>query len=190
MLQLPEPHRHDRTCVLAHDPIFALIASHHAHREAANKIYHKQQDAEDNAEVKFGLRPIALISWRNYTIGAGEIEVRRAALLDLGIEPHIVETEYKDAKARYAAQIAAGNAWDVKAGLTGLVKKNDRAWAALKRSQNKLAKVRPTTPAGAAALLKCILDDDLSDQSDFWHLPTLKSLVGALAAMQPEVNRS
>lgn len=181
MLQLPES-RPARASTPV-DPIFDLIAAHKSLAATANEIYDQHQEAEFNAGEKLGHRPSALINWRHYDIGGGEIELRRKTLLEEGMDAELIETEYRDARTRYAAKITAGKAWDQRAGLTELRKRVDRTWAELRRSQKRLVKARPTTPGGAAALLQCILDDDLSDQKDYWHLPAIKNLVGALNAM-------
>ena len=109
--------------------------------------------------------------------------MRRKALLEEGLDPVEVETEYLDARARYQTQIDAGKAWDVRAGLVALNRKLDRAMAAQRRSEKRLSTTAPATPAGAAALLQHILDDDLAADKDYWHVTALATLVEALNAM-------
>jgi hypothetical protein len=41
----------------------------------------------------------------------------------------------------------------------------------------------PTTPAGAAALIQYILDDDLEADESYWHMTALRSAVTALNSM-------
>jgi len=41
----------------------------------------------------------------------------------------------------------------------------------------------PTTAAGVAALIQYILDDDLCDDEDYWHMTALRSAVAALNGM-------
>jgi hypothetical protein len=41
----------------------------------------------------------------------------------------------------------------------------------------------PTTPAGAAALIQYILDDDLEADESCWHMTALRSAVAALNDM-------
>ncbi|MBR1152814.1 hypothetical protein [Bradyrhizobium sp. JYMT SZCCT0428] len=82
-----------------------------------------------------------MIHWRNYHIGAGEIDLRRQTLLDAGeIDPATVEQEYLDAKARYEAKIEAGRAWDERTGLARLRDERDRAidaeWQHVQRLAN------------------------------------------------------
>jgi hypothetical protein len=125
-----------------------------------------------------------LIHWRDYTIGASEIETRRGTLLEAGEnDPAIVEQEYLDAKARYQAQIAAALAWDERTGLAALRKDVDRRIAAEQRYVKRLAHTKPTTPAGVAALIQYILDDDLAADESYWHMTALRSAVAALNSM-------
>jgi hypothetical protein len=172
------------------DPIFAMIVMHKKLTADWQGLYDQLQEAEFDAAKEHGHRPIELIHWRNYTIGASEIDTRREALLEAGeIDPAIVEQEYLDAKARYQAQVAAGLAWDERTGLATLRKDYKRSLAAAKRYEKRLARTKPTTPAGVAALIQHILDDDLVDDKSYWHIAALRSAVSALstigAAVQP-----
>jgi hypothetical protein len=166
------------------DPIFGLIASHKALTADWQGLYDQLQEAEHAAEQEHGRRPIELIHWRNYHIGASEIDTRRAQLLEAGeIDPATIEQEYLDANARYQAKVAAGLAWDKRAGLATLRKDVDRRIAAEQRFAKRLARTMPTTPAGAAALLQYILADDLTTDDDYWHLTALMTLTAALNDM-------
>jgi hypothetical protein len=121
------------------------------------------------------------IHWRDYTIDASEIDTRRENLLEAGeVDPATVEQEYLEAKARYKAQIAAGLAWDKRAGLATLRKEVDRRVAAEKQYAKRLARTIPTTPAGAAALIRYVLDDDLEADESYWHMTALRSAIAAL----------
>jgi hypothetical protein len=166
------------------DPIFAAIDAHKKLFAAWQGLYDQLQDAEIDAAQEHGRRPIGLIHWRNYTIGASEIETRRENLLEAGeVEPATVEQEYLDAKARYKAQVAAGLAWDKTTGLETLRKDVDRRIAAERRYVKRLARTMPTTPAGAAALIQYVLDDDLEADESYWHMTALRSAVAALNSM-------
>jgi hypothetical protein len=166
------------------DPIFAMIASHKNLEAAWQGLYDQLQDSEIDAASEHGNRPGGLISWRDYTIGGSEIDTRREQLLEAGeVDPATVEQEYLDAKARYKAQIAAGLAWDKRAGLATLREDVDRRVAAERRYAKRLARTMPTTPAGAAALIQYILDDDLEADESYWHMTALRSAVTALNSM-------
>jgi len=161
-----------------------MIAVHKKLRAAVAEIYDRLDEAELDAVKEHGHRPIALIHWRNYHIGGSELDVRRETLLEAGeIDPAIIEQEYLDAKERYQAQIAAGPAWDELTGLSALRKDADRGFAAEWRYVKRLARTKPTTPAGAAALIQYVLDDDFSDDESYWHMTALRSAVAALNSM-------
>jgi hypothetical protein len=166
------------------DPIFAMIAMHKKLRADRVGLDNQLQEAEFNAAKEHGNRPIELIYWRNYLIGASEIDSRRESLLEAGeVEPATVEQEYVDANARYQAKIAAGLAWDEWTGLATLRKDVDRRLAAEWRYAKRLARAKPATPAGAAALIQYILDDDLEPDEKYWHMTALRSAVAALNSM-------
>ena len=166
------------------DPIFARIATHKRLTADWQSLYDQLQEAEHAAAQEHGYRPIELIHWRNYHIGASEIDTRRESLLEAGeVDPATVEQECLDAKARYKAQVAAGIAWDKTTGLETLRKEVDRRVAAGERYAKRLARTMPTTPAGAAALIQYILDDDLEADESYWHMTALRSAVAGLKAM-------
>jgi hypothetical protein len=167
------------------DPIFARIATHKKLTADWRGLYDQLDEAEWTAAKEHGNRPIALISWRNYHIGASEIDTRRAQLLEAGeLDPATIEQEYLDANARYQAQVAAGLAWDKSTGLETLRKDADRRMAAERRYAKRLARTMPTTAAGVAALIRYTLDDDLTTDNDWWHMTALRSAVAALSTME------
>ncbi|WP_368507882.1 hypothetical protein [Bradyrhizobium lupini] len=193
MLQLPQSavgqHRSKRQDAIA-DPVLAMIAEHQRLAMAWQALYDQLQEAEFEATKKHGPRPIGLIQWRGYTIGAGEIEARREQLLEAGeINRATIEREYLDAKARYDAQLAAGVTWDRRAKLLRLSKEVDRRVAAERRYAKRLANTAPTTPAAAAALIQYMLDEEFCTDKDWWHLTALQNLVASLDAM-PAAARS
>jgi hypothetical protein len=166
------------------DPIFARIATHKKLTADWQRLYDQLQEAEYNAKKEHGRRPIELIHWRNYTIGASEIDTRREQLLEAGeIDPATIEQEYLDANARYQAQVAAGITWDKSTGLETLRKDVDRRVAAARRYAKRLARTTPTTAAGAAAIVQYTLDDDLVADESYWHMTALRSAVAALNTM-------
>jgi hypothetical protein len=166
------------------DPIFAVIATHKTLRADWQRLYDQLDEAEWTAAKEHGHRPIALILWRDHHIGDSEIDTRREQLLEAGeIDPGTIEREYLDAKARHEAKIAAGAAWDKRTGLETLSKNVDQALAAASQCANRLACTIPTTPAGAAALIQYILDDDLEADENYWHMTALRTAVAALNSM-------
>jgi hypothetical protein len=166
------------------DPIFAMIATHKTLRADWQRLYDQLDEAEWTAAEEHGRRPLELIHWRNYHIGASEIDTRRESLLEAGeVDPATIEQEYLDAKARYKAQVAAGITWDKTTGLATLREGVDRRIAAERRYAKRLARTMPTTAAGAAALIQYILDDDLVGDESYWHMTALRSAVAALNGM-------
>jgi hypothetical protein len=166
------------------DPIFAMIAMHKKLRAEWQQPYLQLDQAEFDAAKEHGNRPIELIQWRKHHIGASEIDKCRETLLKAGeIDPATVEQEYLDAKARYQAKITAGLAWDERTGLATLRKDVDRRTASQWHCEKRLAHTKPTTPAGAAALIQYVLDDDLVDDESYWHMAALRSAVAALNSM-------
>jgi hypothetical protein len=171
------------------DPIFAMIVMHKRLTADWQGLYDELQEAEFNAAKEHGHRPIELIHWRNYHIGASEIDTRRETLLEAGeIDSATVEQEYLDAKARYEAKVAAGLAWDERTGLATLRNDVDRRVAATRRyEKRRLAHTKPATPAGVAALIQYILDDDIVADESYWHMPALRSVIAALNNMNAAV---
>jgi hypothetical protein len=161
-----------------------MIETHNRLTAEWQALYDQLDEAEFDAAEEHGRRPIELIHWRNYHIGASEIDTRRQALLEAGeIDPATVEEEYLDAKARYKAQVEAGVAWDERVGLATLRKDFDRSVTAERQYAERLAHTKPATPAGAATLIQYLLDDDLATDGDFWHMTALRSVVAALNSM-------
>jgi hypothetical protein len=165
------------------DPIYAMIDAHKKLRAEWHALYDQWDKAEAAAARDHGPRPIELIHWRNYHIGAGEIEIRRQNLLEVGeIDPATIEDEYLDAKARYKAQVVAALAWDDRTGLAALQKDVDRRITAEQQFACRLADTRPATPAGAAVLIQYVLDDNLATE-DHWHMTALRNAVASLRGM-------
>jgi hypothetical protein len=166
------------------DPIFARIATHQKLTADWQGLYDQLQEAEHAAAQEHGKRPIELIHWRNYHIGESEIDTRRESLLEAGeVDRPTVEQEYLDANARYQAKVAAGIAWDKNTGIEASRKDVDRRSAAERRYAKRLARTMPTTPAGVAALIQYVLDDDLTTDASYWHMTALRTAVAALNSM-------
>jgi hypothetical protein len=174
----------------APDPIFAMIAMHRKLQAEWARVNNQLDEAEfGNAAEGRSRRPTQLIGWRGYTIGGSEIDLRRQALLEAGnIEPATVEEEYLDAKARYVARVAAGLAWDDRNGLATLRKDLDRGVGVEQRYAERLARTKPTTPAGVATLIQYVLDDYLEAGEGHWHMTSLKTAVAALNSMGAAVS--
>jgi hypothetical protein len=137
------------------DPIFAAIQKHRKLIKEGNRLQDAVEEAENKAKKKHGHRPSSLIAWRNYSaIGGREIDDRRKEFLRLpGIDPKKIEKEYRDAKARERAAERAGRAWDKRAGIASLRQQYERTIRAERAAGMSMAKTKPRTPAGVAALV-------------------------------------
>jgi len=164
------------------DPIFALIADHRQLQAAWLGLCRELEEAEHEASEEHGPRPIPLIHWRGYHIGGSEIEDRREQLLERKIDSATVEQEYLDAKAREQTKRAAEKAWDVHTGLAAKREEMDRAERAESGCAERLSRTKPTTPAGAAALIQHVIDDEICGEIE-WHMTALDTAVAALNKM-------
>jgi hypothetical protein len=167
------------------DPVFAAITAHEASIAEVYRLGDVLDEAEHGAEKAHGRRPVALIKWRSYVIGGTEIdrvrlfflrEVRRRS----SDNSKRVDREYRDAKARYAAAVSAGADWDKRAGITQLRQQFERAKVAQRTAAERLAITRPTTPAGAGALIDYVRADIGDGIYVDWHLVALHTVGEAL----------
>jgi hypothetical protein len=78
---------------------------------------------------------------------------------------------------------AAEKAWDVRAGLAAKRDDRDRVIGAEHRCAELLSRTKPTTPAGAAALIQHVIDDDICKEVK-WHMTALDTAVTALNLIQ------
>jgi hypothetical protein len=173
------------------DPIFAAIEAHKRAIEESNQAYTDIDEAEADAGEQHGNRPSELIIWRNYHICGSEIDRCRRMFLrqkemqwsDFSLlSPEEIEQEYRDAKARYQAAQQAAHEWDERAGIAHLRTRNDDLREAFFETGCQLAETKPTTTAGAAALVAYACDDMERGEMG-WHAPALKSVAEALAVM-------
>jgi hypothetical protein len=186
MLQLPQTGTGRRAAkpINDADPIFSLIETHKRLQATSGELTDQLEVAEFAAGKSLGHRPFPLIEWREYTVDEYGIEERRENLLAEGhIAADLIEREFLDAKARFAAIVAAGREWDKRAGLTFMTRKVKGALAAEKRFAAQFAKTKPTTAAGAGALLQYILSDDLCDDAGYWHGIAIRTIADALVDM-------
>jgi hypothetical protein len=165
------PRRHQkRSAHVSKDPVFAAIAEHQRAAAAFTRAYVRCDNAEAPARRKHGPRPSPFIEWRDHSaLGEGTIEKVRDDLLQLpGISRRAIWREYRDAKMRLRRQFRAARAWEKRAGLAELRREYDLADAAENRAARNLAKTKPTTLAGAAALLECAnINEDMCPREDF-----------------------
>jgi hypothetical protein len=167
------------------DPTFALIDAHKARAKEWLLLYSKLDEAEFQARETHGGRPPELIAWRHYSM-IGECEIdscREEFLKQPAADRKQVSKEYLDAKARLAAAERAGVEWDHRAGLAPLREQEESANAAERRAAMRMARTKPATPAGAAALIAYTRRDIMEGEVD-WQMVALKTVASALARME------
>jgi hypothetical protein len=171
------------------DPIFALIAEHKALTKKMYRLSNKLDEAQAEAPEIHGKRPFELIAWRSYSaIGGSEIDrAREEFLSQSGADREQIEKEYLDAKARLAAAKTACVDWDYRAGVVPLREQYERANDAWREAAMRMARTKPVTPAGAAALVDYARRDiDIGESVIGWPKVALKTVVRALTSMNAE----
>jgi hypothetical protein len=111
-----------------------------------------------------------------------QVDRREQLLHEQEIDSATVEQEYLAAKASLQAKKDGAAAWDVRAGLATGRKEVDRAIEAEHQCAERLSRTKPTTPAGAAALIQHVIDDEICAEID-WHMTALDTAVAALNKM-------
>lgn len=134
-------------------------------------------------------RPSTLIAWRTYTaIGHSEIEQFRDQLLaDPRANRRKIEAEYQKAKADERDAIRMERDWYKRNGLAALKAETDRASKAYDKAGTALTRIRPTTIAGAGALIGYVgyTAHELACEC-VWHAPAVANAARALLAMPDE----
>jgi hypothetical protein len=165
------------------DPIFAAIAHLKTVSAETYRLAEELDLAEGDASEKHGHRPIPLVSWRNGYIGGSEIDSYRKELLARGdIAKDKIEREYRAAKSREQELYEAGEEWDTETGLTDLRNRSESAWAAKTAAEEHLAQIYPTTPAGAAAFLRVVMENIETGDAP-WQNDALETIASALSVM-------
>jgi hypothetical protein len=163
------------------DPVIAAIEDHKAALAEFYRLVDVLEEAEHDAREEHGHRPFALIQWRNYCIGGAEIDRARLEFLRVRrANSKRIEKEYRDAKARYAAALRAGEDWDERTGIAPLREQRENAKAAELAAAERLAATKPTTPAGASALVAYVTADIGEDIDIDWHRAALHTVAEAL----------
>jgi hypothetical protein len=165
------------------DPIFAAIEAHKTLRAEVGRLTDVLDEAERNARKQHGRRPFALIKWRGL-IMIGPAEIDRARLEFLRPPSRAIgkwiNREHQDAKARYVAAVRAGEAWDERTGIAPLREQFKNAKAAERVAAEHLAITKPSTPAGAGALVAYVSADIKTGASTDWHFVALHTVGEAL----------
>ncbi|HXN89408.1 MAG TPA: hypothetical protein VN890_08660 [Methylocella sp.] len=168
------------------DPACAAIAEHKALMKEWLRLSDELGEAESQARKTHGDRPSELIEWRNYrAIGEYGIDNWRKQLLSQpGADRQKVEKEYQDARVMLAAAERAAVEWDHHAGITPLREQDERARAAESRAAMRMAWTKPTTLAGAAALIAYTRYELIYIADSDWPVVALKTVAAALARME------
>jgi hypothetical protein len=171
------------------DPIFALIAEHKALTKKMYRLSDKLEDAVFKAAETHGERPSRMILWRSRDAFSEEgIDARREEFLSQsGADREQIEKECLDAKARLAAAEIAGAEWDERAGVAPLRERYEVTCRAEDKAAMRMARTKPVTLAGAAALIGYTRRDILIGESTIgWPEVALKTVAAALVRMNPE----
>ncbi|MDQ6869993.1 MAG: hypothetical protein M3178_17170 [Pseudomonadota bacterium] len=169
------------------DPTFALIDAHKALVKEGCRVYDKFDKAEFEARKTHGKRPCPMVAWRGHSLLSeyGIDNCREVLLRQPGADRKQVEKEYMDAKASLAAAERAGVEWEQHAGIAPLRAQCEHASAAERRAAMRMARTKPTTPAGAAALIAYTRRDIMEGEVD-WQMVALKTAASALTRMGQE----
>jgi hypothetical protein len=149
------------------------------------RLFDELCEAEVQARKTHGDRPGELIVWSNYrAIGEYGIDNCRKELLSQpAADREQVEKEYLHAKARLTAAERAGVEWDHRAGIAPLRKQYEHAKATEGRAAMRMARTKPTTLAGAAALIAYTRRELIDIADSAWPVVALKTAASALARM-------
>ena len=102
-----------------------------------------------------------------------------------GIRP--VALEGLQAKEKFAAAVRAGVEWDQRAGIAVLREQEERANAVVHRAAMRMVRTKPTTLAGAAALLTYLVQRDRRYGGfEDWEFRALKTAAAALTRIGAE----
>jgi hypothetical protein len=166
------------------DPVFGAIAEHKAMDKEWSRLIDLLIEAENEARQKHGKRPGDQVKWGDHDYsGVGGLGDYREWLLSRpDADPKQIENEYLEAKARLASLQYEGIAWDIRAGTAQLREQRDRARRACENAEVKLGRTKPTTPAGAGALVAYILKNSDGEISLFGER-ALKTVASSLARM-------
>lgn len=162
------------------DPMIAAVRRYRQLEKDWYALCVKLDKAEASIEE---CRPTALVTWRNYMIGGSEIDYRRETLLQEGkLKPATVEREYRKAKVREQELRQAQKDWDKRHGLDELRQAMEHSQSELGEAAEAIGRLTPTTLAGAAAAIECVVCDLTDTDPEDWQLAALKNVTAFLRA--------
>jgi hypothetical protein len=166
--------------------VFALVELHQHLAREASRLGHVLEAAELAVPKR---RPEYYSEWRGYDVFDGILEFRRKRYLnpeyleEAGATADEVEQEYREIEAEIEATKQAGADWDERHGIVPLRQQYEAARDARDQAENQLMRAKPTTPAGAAALIAYAYEDIEEDDPGGWALTAISSVGAALAKM-------
>jgi len=167
------------------DPIFAAIEAHKASEKKWHAVATTLDRKEHSAAKKIGRDPHYSVLWRNYGVEEDTVKKKRDLFLKQGdVSPRIIRAEYLDALERCRERARQADAWAKRAGVTKLRAQVERGIAEEHVVSTRLSRIKPTTPAGAAALIEYITADIEYDSPLDWQIRALRTAASALKAME------
>ncbi len=167
----------------AADPIFAAIAEYQATTKEWVRLSDELKTAETEAEKEHGKRPVQYIWWKTLNI-FDEYDLnttRNEWIKHPAFDPKSIEREYEDIKARLRAAYYQGVAWDHRTGTKSRRESVETASFLVGRAADRLARTKPTTLAGAAALINHVQSNTPSGD---WEIAAMKMLARTLVKME------
>ncbi|RJG45589.1 hypothetical protein D3Y55_15905 [Mesorhizobium sp. DCY119] len=167
------------------DPVFEAIRVYRKSRANWFRLCEAKWKAEAAHWDIHGRRPLALVAWDHYSaIGASEVDAYRDRLLASGRRnPTQVEAEYAATVEKLAVKRREIDEWDKKTGMTPVYRRNRRALREMRADAERMAATIPTTPAGAAALIKIAVADIKEGEGPAWPWRAVITATRALKRM-------
>jgi hypothetical protein len=167
------------------DPIFAAIAVHKASVKKWLAIATLVDRKEAATRKKIGPRPHKSVLWRTYGVDLDDIKEKRDLFLEQRLaSPRVIKAEYLDMLERCREQARKDDVWLRRAGVARLHDQLDRGIAEEVAIANRLSRVKPTTLAGAAALIEYVSSDFKHSCPVDWEMRALATVTTMLKAME------
>jgi hypothetical protein len=167
------------------DPVYAAIEAHKASEKkwmAVSSIIDRKEHA---ARKKLGSRPFKSVLWRNYGVDLSDIKEKRDLYREQRVaSPRVIKAEYLDTLERCRKQARKDDVWLRRAGVIKLRERLERGIAEEEAIADRLAQVKPTTPAGAAALIEYVSSDFAHSCAMDWQIQALTTIAKVLQVME------
>jgi hypothetical protein len=124
----------------------------------SGELYSELDEAQADARAIHGRRPAPFVTWRNNFVSGRHIEVVRDRLLEEGVGPEEVESEYQSAKQQEKGQIEGGIEWDRRAGLYDLTARHKKATEEVAAARDALSRTPAESLEEAIALIEYVND--------------------------------